>query len=223
MSRLFIFPLGYHEDFILRRLAKLGVGSSDVVLVTVCEPYIIGTRRAFESLKARSVELGYSTPKLLILDCSKPWNAISSLMNEVDGIPDLERIFIDLSGGMRVLLVYIVLALLFLRKKFELYVQPESGAFEEIHIPEKIIELIHNPLTEAEKKLLEIIVENPGITIKQLSTTLGRKEKTIANLVSKLRNKGLLQKKTKIHHVHPTPWAQIIIPKKPRDDRSRIH
>ncbi len=211
MARLFIFPIGYHEDFILRRLAKCGASGDDRVFVITCKPYSLGTRSAFENLKARMLDLGYGTPLLIGLECSSPWDSILELENILSDRDGVEEVIVDLSGGMRILSIYILFTLYLLRINFNLYVQPESGLFEEVLIPNRIINLLFNPLTDVEKKVLEIITNNPGITIKELSITLGKKEKTIANIVSRLRNRGLVMKKTKAQHIHPTPWAKIIV------------
>lgn len=207
-TKLYIFPLGFHEDFILRRLSRTDANRYDHILVITCQPLGAGTRRAYGSLHAKTIDLGFGEPELIVLDCSDPAESMNALWNAV-GNKVYDEIIVDISGGMRILSIIAILTLLIKRIPFTLYYQPESGAFEETIIPKEIIQLIIQPLTSIEKHLLEIISGKGAATVKELSNTMGRKEKTIMNIIARLRNKKLIVKKTRKHIVQPTKWAKI--------------
>lgn len=207
--RLYIFPLGFHEDFILRRLTRTNATKEDYILVITCQPVGAGTRIAYESLRARTIDLGYGEPFLLPLECNEPATAMKTLWEAIEE-KTCSEIIIDISGGMRILSAITILTLLLKNKAFTIYYQPESGTFEETHIPREITQLIINPLTKIEKQTLEIIKNKNQTTINEIAKTMNKKEKTIANIITRLKNRKLIIKRTRKQTIQPTKWAQII-------------
>ncbi|MEM1909651.1 MAG: hypothetical protein QXH81_08815 [Thermofilaceae archaeon] len=66
--RSFVFTLGFHEDFILRRLSRKAAQPCEKVPVLTASPVVGGVRSAFNSLVEQCGRLGLSTPELVAVD-----------------------------------------------------------------------------------------------------------------------------------------------------------
>ncbi len=208
--RSYVFTLGFHEDYIERRLHQTSAKPDDVVVLFTGKPAIGGVKRAFESLRARSLSIGLPEPKLIELEYEEPSKALYQAKQVINALP--EPIIADLSGGMRVIVIIVYTALLLEGKHFELYMQPEGSMHMHLHIPRGIIHCIRNPLSKEKMEILKIIMENPGITVKELAQTVGRKEKTIINHMIELKKLNLVVQKGKLAGLYPTQWTPTIIP-----------
>ncbi len=74
---------------------------------------------------------------------------------------------------------------------------------------EQYIETIMHKPTKIGQEILKIIVENPGITIKEIASTTGKKEKTIANITTQLKHKQLITSQKR--KIYPTPQAKTLL------------
>ncbi len=54
------------------------------------------------------------------------------------------------------------------------------------------VEDLHHSCTKITQSTLELIIQNPNITIKELSETLGLSEKTIKNRLALLKKEGII-------------------------------
>ncbi len=217
--KTYLFPIGFHEDFIFRRLHKTKALPEDKIIIYTCKPVVGGVKRALENLKAHLIGMGLGEPEIIELEC---FNIPDSIYKVRTTLPrDAEEIILDLSGGMRVLDIILYTALILERKPFTTYFQPESGEPLEAKIPKHITPHLWTQLTPEEKQILETIQENPGITTQELAEKLGKKPKTIQNQLTKLRRKGLITKKGRNPNIYPTPWTKAIHPHPPNPDQTQ--
>ena len=215
--KTYMFPIGFHEDFIFRRLHKTKALPEDKIMIYTCKPAVGGVKRALENLKAHLIGMGLGEPEIIELEC---FDIPSSIYKVRTTLPqDTEEIILDLSGGMRILDIILYTALILERRTFTTYFQPESGEPLEAKIPKYITPHLWTQLTPEEKQILETIQENPGITIQELAEKLGRKTKTIQNQLTKLRRKGLITKKGRNPNIYPAPWAKTIHPARKNPDQ----
>lgn len=214
----FVFTLGFHEDFIERRLHTSHAVEGDAIRVFTCKPLAPATRRAYESLRARAYSIGVGEPELIPLECIDPAEALYTARLAIRELP--EPIIADLSGGMRIAVLVVYTALLLERKQFDLYIQPEPWGQETL-IPHQITQLIWSPLAPEEQRLLETITALGKTTIKQLAEIMNRKEKTIANKLAKLRKHMLITKRGRTPTIQPTKWAKTITTLPPHPDQIR--
>ncbi len=56
--RVFLMPLGFHEDILLRALNSMRARGGDVVYVLTCGPLVGAVKRAYESLRALCLRQG---------------------------------------------------------------------------------------------------------------------------------------------------------------------
>lgn len=63
-----------------------------------------------------------------------------------------------------------------------------------IRIAEQVTDRVTDRVTENEKKILELLTEDPGYTMMQLSEKLGVSRKTVASRLKKLKEHGLIER-----------------------------
>jgi len=205
----FIFTLGFHEDHIVRRLHQSSATIDDEILVFTAKPAQGAVKRAYEGLigYTRSVRLRY--PKLVEVPLESTPEALKII---IEALGDKQEPFIvDLSGGMRAIGILVLTALLIMKVKADIYIQPEAGEVNEVKIPKELFEYLEKPLTIEEQNILREIVMNPGITIEELATKQRKSPRTIRNTLTRLRKLLIIQKGRKAG-LYPTKWTQIITP-----------
>ncbi|MEM4717796.1 MAG: CRISPR-associated CARF protein Csa3 [Desulfurococcaceae archaeon] len=208
MPRVFISPLGFHEDFLLRSLVEFKAVNRDIVYTVTCSPLIGGVKRAFDSLIALSSKQGFPTPQLVELDCSNFYESIRRL-REILGKHLEDTVIFCAGGGLRFLTLVVLISLFFLRKPFTLHYEPETGV-NEFTIKPEFFHNIFEDLDQAERKTLNIVIKNPGANIREISKTLNIKEKTARNIVTRLKKRGLVVKKGRKEGVEPTEIADAL-------------
>jgi len=207
--RTFLFILGYHEDYIIRRLHRSHATRLDAIVLISPSPLAGALKRAYLNLEAYLSKIGLNQPKLIQVPQTNIDETITTITRELRKQP--QPIILDLTGGNRLLATITLLILLATKKQVEIYIQPETEEPWEIRIPHQIIKLIHNPLTEEKKKILQTIIENPGITIEELAKTHNKTPKTMKNYINQLKRNELIIQKGRKAAVYPTQWAKLII------------
>ncbi|MCX8199825.1 MAG: CRISPR-associated CARF protein Csa3 [Sulfolobales archaeon] len=209
VKRVFVFPLGFHEDPLLRLLTDFRASISDKVIVFTCRPMHGGVRRAFESLRAFCIKQGFPEPESEVLECSDFYESVKHVRRVLEKLKDAE-VIAEVGAGLRILGHVITTTLIFIGKEFTLHYEPEGGVGEPITIPKEFFSLVIKEPTDFEKKVLNEVIKDPGVTIKELSSKLNRSEKTIRNTVSKLRGRGLIEKKARSEKLEATKLAKAL-------------
>ncbi|MEM4972057.1 MAG: CRISPR-associated CARF protein Csa3, partial [Sulfolobales archaeon] len=181
----YIFTLGFHEDFILRRLLSEKAQPGNRIVVFTVKPAAGATKTAYQNLATYCIRMGLSSPELVELSIGDAEDMISSVLDILETLE--EPIIADLTGGMRILVIAIYTALIASKKRFRVYVATEGEQRAQITIESTHIEAITKELTEEKRKILETIVRNPGITPPQLARIMQKSEKTIANHITELK------------------------------------
>ncbi len=207
MGRLFLITLGFHEDHVIRRLINERVVADDKVVLITASPVATATQRAYESLMSVCSRMRLPKPELIGI----PPDPYEGLRNLLDVLSDWDEIVLDLSGGMRYLCIYAMIALLLMRKRGRIYLQPESGDVGEVVIPEALIEVFFNPPKPAETELLRLLKNNEGATVGDLAKLSGKAEKTVMNMVSELSKKGVLVRRGRGGGVFLTKTGKLLL------------
>ncbi|MEM0473018.1 MAG: CRISPR-associated CARF protein Csa3 [Sulfolobales archaeon] len=209
----FIFTLGFHEDFILRRLASERAQPGNRIVVMAAKPLTGASRGAFQNLTAYCVRTGLSEPELVEI---APGDFTTMLQAASETIDRLEEPLIaDLSGGMRILVVVVYTAIITSGKRYRVYIVPEAqDQSAQIEIETTHIEALTKELPEEKTKILETIVRNPGITIPQLARITKKSEKTIANHLTELKKLNLVITRGKTNNIYPTKLGELKIKRK---------
>ena len=212
--RTFVFTLGFHEDHVIRRLHAHNALREDHIVVFTVRPVATAVKRAFDGLKGFTSRAGLRDPELIELPLNTP-DAIYTIINTLRDRP--RPFIVDLSGGMRVLAVYVMTALLLMKEDADIYLQPETGTITETVIPKELFEFMRSPLTPTEIEVLKEISNNPGITISELAKATSKSEKTIRNMLARLR-KLLVVQKGRRAGLYPTKWVKTLTPIKPKEE-----
>ncbi len=205
----FIFTLGFHEDYILRRLAleKAQPGSRIVVITT--KPVVKTTTIAFQNLAAYCTRVGLPEPQLVEITPASFPEMLLAISEIIDSLE--EPLIADLSGGMRILVITIYTAIITSKKKYKIYIVPETQETStQIEIESIHIEALTKELPEEKIKILETIARNPGITIAQLARITGKSEKTIVNHLTELKKLNLTIARGKTNNLYPTKLGELI-------------
>lgn len=211
--RHYIFPIGFHEDYIMRRLLNKMPSQDDHITIITCRPAGPGNKTAYKNLEAwlSNIGLPHILDPLQEISCNHVEEAIAEIRQLIESSKG-DHVIIDVSGGMRILALTTTLATILSEKNIEICIQSEQG--QDLGcIPVEIIRIIRKGLTPEEKHLLETIIENPGQTAKQYAQILGRTEKTIQNRLAKLAKHHLIIRKGKGPKIYPSKWAKIFTTK----------
>ncbi|MEM3943499.1 MAG: CRISPR-associated CARF protein Csa3 [Thermofilaceae archaeon] len=204
--RSFVFALGFHEDFVLRRLSRKAAQPGERILVVTASPVVGGVKSAFGSLAEQCSRLGLAEPELVALDLSDEARALAELVSRVRELE--EPVVADLSGGMRVLCILILLALLVSGKRFELYVVAEGGGAE-LHLPVGVTKALSG-LSREKIEILREIARSPGVTAEGLARRLGKTLKTVRNHLSELKRMGLVAARGRGAPLELTRWGAVL-------------
>lgn len=205
MVKVFIAPLGFHEDFILRSLVALRATRGDLVCVVTCSPVTGAVKRALDGLVSVCTRQGLPEPVLVEVNCNDFYGSLRKIRNFLKAAGS-DNVFFCAGGGLRALSFMILLALVSLKKPFTLHYEPESGIEEFTVKPEFFLNLFKEP-SDTELKALNVILLKPGVSVKELAETMDVKEKTVRNIVTRLKKRGLVVKKGKKEGVEPTEIA----------------
>ena len=208
MGRVFVAPLGFHEDFVLRSLVKFKAMGGDALYVVTCGPVVSAVKRAIDGLVAMTSRQGLPQPVLVELDCNNFYSSVGRLRELLRKHLEDDVVFC-VGGGLRVLTLVVLLALVSLKKPFTLHYEPERGVNEFTVEPEFFLNLFEE-LDEAERRVLSVVVLNPGVSVGEIARTLGIKEKTVRNIVTKLKKRGLVVKRGRREGVEPTVIAKAL-------------
>ena len=211
--RLFIFPIGSHEDFAIRTLNKFSASKEDKIIAITLSPAVNATKNAFNSLSLNAQRIGISDINLIEIDStdfSKVVMTIIKKFNELNIIP--EQIIIDTSGGLRIfdLALFFSGFLLSLKGfKSTLIIQPESANYETTSLD--LRDLLN--ILRLDASSIEIINQvdvNEGSTIEELSAKLNVADKTIRNKISELKKLNLIMQKGRGQGIYLTDLGLLV-------------
>lgn len=214
--RAFIFTLGFHEDFILRKLRKRGALPDEPIVVFTAEPINSGVYNAYSSLRAYCAHMGLSEPRLVTLNLRDIASSLIKARHVINNLP--KPIIVDIAGGFRSLGILVFIALLVSTDDFELDVSIETGGEEALHIPRKIIKALRK-ISPEKTKILREIYRSPGIRIEDLSRRMERSIKTIRNHISELKAMGLVTVRGRGGPLQLTNWGKVLVSENIPEDK----
>jgi len=203
--RVFLLPLGFHEDFLLRVLHEHRVSSGDVVYVLTCSPLAGGVRRAFEVFRATCAKQSFPEPVLEVLDCSDFYSSMRQVRGLIESVKG--DIVVGAGSGMRIIGYIILLTLSFLGREAYIHYEPESSEGWKIIIPPSLFKLMARKPSGLELEVLKELIGRGEASAVDLARGLNRSEKTIRNILTRLRGMGLVEKGSGRGLVKPTGLA----------------
>ncbi|RLE55169.1 MAG: hypothetical protein DRJ30_04240 [Candidatus Methanomethylicota archaeon] len=186
-----IITFGFDEKFAIRGLLRNGLNYGDKVLVFTAKPIIDKVERALHILE-EFVSKYYRgvTFKVVSVNVQDFNSAILQIGRTLREEAEGEKI-INLSGGMRSLIIETLAAVLIMGMEGEVEVELEN--FEGvIKFPLNIIK-VKPPLSEEFKNILNILIEEGGLSISELSRRLNVAKSTIHRRIKILKEMGLVE------------------------------
>ncbi|MEM1622683.1 MAG: CRISPR-associated CARF protein Csa3 [Sulfolobales archaeon] len=207
VGRLFIISIGFHEDRAIRRLMESSATRGDrVYLIAASRTQAV--LRAYESLASICRKLGLPDPELVEVPMGL-YDGIARLLSILGSAEG--EIVLDLSGGMRYLVAYALVALFISGRSATVYVQPESGEGGDVVIPAKLFSIARDPPKGVDLLVLRAVYDTEGSTVEELSRSTGRSAKTVANSVSKLAKMGLVVRRGRRGGLYLTELGRLAV------------
>jgi len=205
----YIFTLGFHEDFIIRRLMSSKTSKGERIIVFTVSPVSGASEKAFKNLEAFCATTGLSRPELVEIKVSGR-EFIEIVYDIISVLKDLEEpIIADLSGGMRILVIATYIGVEMSRKRSIVYVAQESGQGEEYKIDIEEMRILSKEYSEEKMRILKEIAENPGTTIREIAEKIKRSEKTVTTHINDLKKDRLVTSKGRTQNLYITKLGEI--------------
>jgi CRISPR locus-related DNA-binding protein len=208
-AKAIVFTLGFDVTSIITRLSEIGLEGDEHLIFIVSESSsqrALATQKSLENhiamLNSRGFKLTY---EFLKLNEDTP---ILSIANTYRVLSKHQNIIVELSGGMRYLILVTFLAAMIVGGNvLEVATRLESDSR---HITIPIFE--PKPLTHPEARVLKELKETGPQNQRQLAAILGRKISSISRSLAKLTKAGF----TSISPSHPrvytiTPLGEIFL------------
>lgn len=146
-------------------------------------------------------------PRLVELDYSDAPKALSQVRSELGNLE--EPIVADLSGGMRAVVVIVLLGLLTLGRDFEVFVSSEAGEGGEVWIPAGVARAFSS-LSEEKRRILSAIGKYGSCDAELLAKTVGVSLKTVRNHLSDLKKMNMVTSKGRRGCFELTSWGKAV-------------
>ncbi|QIW22811.1 CRISPR-associated transcriptional regulator Csa3 [Sulfolobus sp. S-194] len=210
----YIFTIGIHEDFAVRRLVSTNVGRDDVVVVLVKSPITGGNRRAINGLSAVMSKMGLKDAivrEVEVKDIFHVVNQVSEILKEIK-----DPLIIDISGGeSKALAIGVILTVVINKRVGRIYFEEDEEISFQIEDFRTTVEGLSSELL----RVLSTVVNNPGIKHEVIAEITGKKLKTTMNVVGILKKKRLVYQKGRGDGIYPTKLGILISKLNRENDR----
>lgn len=208
MKTTLIATLGFDEKFCYRAILRHGIKEGDEVILITAE-IVDKVEKAYEWIR-RLLQSSYSdrvTIRLIKVDVKNPVEAIKNvaeLLSNAEG-----KVVVNLSGGMRALVVIVLLACVMKPKaRIEIETEDFSSLLE---IPSSLLSLIKNEPNEIHMEILMAIKKGLN-TVHDIAKSLGKDESTIRRQIQELeRMELIIAEKRKPLIVKLTSFAELFL------------
>ena len=192
--KVLVLTLGFDERFAIRAIMRAGVGSGDRIVVFVVEPLeekaskCLQMVRGFLSKYVQDVELN-----ICGVNVRKFEDAVSNIKAELrDIVKDADEVVLNLSGGMRALILETLSAALLLG--FECRVEVELEDFTGVvYFPLRLLSSIR--LSKGELEVLKLLETRNWMSLFDISRLSKLPKSTTHKRLKRLVNAGLVEAK----------------------------
>lgn len=209
LNKVLVLTLGFDEKFAIRSLMRHSNGLNKVIII-VAEPVEERAQKALTTVKdfierfMESIEY-----EVVTVDPSTPYDAISKLKKRLRESPALSYI-ISASGGMRAVIVELIIAVSLIKISGELEIELENFK-RTIKLPLKLLYM--QPLSSEEYKVLKVLIDKKIATAKDIMDSLRIPRSSFYRYLRELESKGLIRetRKGKTALYEPTELAKVIV------------
>jgi CRISPR-associated protein Csa3 len=185
--------LGFDERFAIRSILRTGLSSGDKVLIFTAEPIVDKAEKALqivlEFLKKYFEGVEYEVISIPTKDFERSVSMIGERLMKLKSLG--YDVILNLSGGMRSLIIELLVASTLVGLKGVVEVELENL---EGYLSFTVDVLrIRAPLKEEYKSVLNAIIEAGEINLSQLSRKVAMAKSTIHKIVKKMIEEGLVE------------------------------
>lgn len=207
MKTALILTLGFDEKFCYRAILRHGIGEGDrIVLITARAEERV--RKAFDWIR-RFVESSNASVELVEINVTDFHGSLRRILSILAKLNNY-RLIVNLSGGMRILLLIMYIALTIAGKDAEVEIELEDFSAV-VRIPQAFVNIcsVIQSVTDEKMQILKAVGDR-DVSVSELARILGRDVTTVRRHVSALTKLELLDVlKRKPMIVRATPEAKI--------------
>ncbi len=211
MPTALIATLGFDERFCYRAILRHKIKEGDKIILFTAE-IVDKVEKAYEWIR-KLIHTSYGDSvdvELIQLDIKDLEGSIKKVLEKIGELEGF-RTIVNLSGGMRALIIIVLLACVMASPrslKIEVEKEDLSGVVE---VPCELLNLIKLRLGEDRLEILKSIKEGIG-DVKSISKRLGKDKSTVRRHLSALESMGLIEaKKRKPLLVKVTKLAELLL------------
>jgi CRISPR locus-related DNA-binding protein len=210
-GRVFLCSFGFDEKFVLRCLVRYGFSVGDIVKLITSDPPDNRVLDAYRRVEELARRLGGSS-ELLAINCRDLDEALSATIDIVGSLKSHE-IIVNLSGGMRILICLILIALMLTEIKSKIRIEIETEDLKSlVEIPQKILKLPKFRMGEAKLKIAEILVSREELSVTELAVVMGKDKSLVSRHIRDMEEAGLIhiERKGRTKIARPTSILKAI-------------
>lgn len=189
MKTTLIATLGFDEKFCYRAILRHGIKEGDEIILITAEK-VEKVEKAYEWIK-KLIQTSFSEKVRVQLFEVNVENAEEAIRNVLEIIKKAEgNVIVNLSGGMRALLVIVLIACIIasMNAKVEIEKEDFSGV---IDFQRDLIRLIKSPPTATELEILRLI-DRGSNSVQEIAKRLEKDESTVRRYLMGLEKFGLI-------------------------------
>lgn len=192
MRTVLIATLGFEEKFCYRAILRHGIKEGDrIVLITA--GIVDRVERAYDWIR-KLVQSSYGdsvSVELVQVDVNNYVDSLRRISEILDSFEGFRKV-VNLSGGMRILIIYVLLACM-MRARGDLTIEVEAEDLSTmISLDWRILRLIREGVKEEHLEVLRQI--SHGLRdVRSLARRLNKDESTVRRYISELEELGLVE------------------------------
>jgi CRISPR-associated protein Csa3 len=191
--KVLILSLGFDERFAIRSILRTGLSRGDKVLIFTAEPIVDKAEKALKIILEFLKKYFEGVECEVISIPTKDFEqSISIIGEQLMNLKKLgQDIILNLSGGMRSLIIELIIASILVGLKGIVEVELENLEGY-LNFPIDILKM-RTPLKEEYKSILNAIIEAREINLSQLSRKVAMAKSTTHKIVKKMIEEGLIE------------------------------
>ena len=220
MTKALVATIGFDEKFIIRMITREGLNPGDKLFLYTLEPVGDKALKAIRSVRdfvfkyhGREVEVKEDTVN--VYDFADALLKLIPAMRNI--VETYDEIVINLSGGMRILIIELLLAVMLACRSYKnpnIKIEVETENFENIVDISMLSELIFaiDELTRSKIKLLKTVADAGEIPMNELARRMNKDLSSISRQAQDLIYAGLLEELSKRPKtLKLTPLGRILL------------
>jgi len=215
MTRTFIATLGFDEKFVVRGLLRHGFTKNDQLILVTSSPLDERVEKAYQYIKdfLSKHEVKPQIVEINTLDFNKALIQLKGLLTTIN----TTELIVNLSGGMRALILEVLVALLYsgILEHTKLIVEVELENFTStVTIPLSVLKALTTyKLSETKKQILKALIKHRELSIQELCNLLSKDESVISRHLSNLQKLNFIdvEHRRKVKVAKATFLAELII------------